>query len=83
MSADSYAWMESALCAQADPDEWAEPRGSGQIPKRICNRCPARPDCEAHADRLHAFEGLAVSGIWGGRSKQQRDKQRRQMGEAA
>lgn len=83
MSADRYAWMASALCAQADPDAWTDTRGSGQTPKRICGRCPVQAACTAHAEALHAYDGLAPTGVWGGRSRQQRQTARREMGEAA
>lgn len=77
MSADRYAWMDQALCAQADPDTWTEPAGSGHTPKRICDRCPARTACDTHADTLHTYEGTPMHGIWGGRSRHQRETQRR------
>lgn len=79
-----YAWMSQALCAQADPDLWisASKGGDTRTPKRICDRCPVRPQCEAHAEQLHAFDGLAMRGIWGGRSHRQRTS-KSQMGEAA
>jgi hypothetical protein len=83
MSADRYAWMDNALCAQADPDEWTTGTGSQVAPKRICQDCPVRHQCEAHATALHAYDGLAMTGVWGGRSRKQREDQRRQMGEAA
>lgn len=85
MSAASFAWMDAALCAQADPDAWTEtgPGNGSHQPKRICARCPVRPDCTAHAQQLEAADG-AMTGIWGGASQQQRRKTRQQqMGEAA
>lgn len=84
MTADRYAWMADALCAQADPDAW-QPDGKGAKyvqAKAICERCPVQADCDAHADNLHAYDGLAMNGMWAGRSKKQRHDQRR-MGEAA
>ncbi|KUN99532.1 WhiB family transcriptional regulator [Streptomyces resistomycificus] len=84
MTADRYAWMDAALCAQADPEAWTEtgPGHGSRQPKRICGECPVRPDCTAHANRLEAVDG-AMTGIWGGASQQQRRVTRRQMGEAA
>jgi WhiB family redox-sensing transcriptional regulator len=80
VSADRYAWMDAALCAQADPDTWADtPRGSGsRLPKRICGRRPVRAECAAHADAIHAFDGLAPTGVWGGRSHRQRERDHQQ-----
>lgn len=78
-----FAWMGDALCAQADPDEWTSGTGAQVAPKRICQDCTVRPQCAAHADALHRFDGLAMRGVWGGRSKKQRDDQRREIGEAA
>ena len=85
MSAARYAWMDAALCAQADPDRWTDPgRGSGsRVPKRICGRCPVARECDAHASTLHAYDGLAMTGVWGGRGQRQRETTRRQTGAAA
>ena len=82
MTGSRYAWMDGALCAQTDPDLFTDFGGNGQTPKRICARCPVRTQCAAHASDLHAFEGLAMNGVWGGLSRKQREDQRR-MTEAA
>jgi hypothetical protein len=85
MSADRYAWMDSALCAQADPDLWTgtETGGSQKAPKKVCQRCPVRPDCNAHRAALEAATDTVLPGIWGGTSRRQRQAARRQIGEAA
>lgn len=77
MSADRYAWMASALCAQADPDTWTEGLvGAGSTTaKRICGRCPVRPDCGAHASRLDDYDATELRGVWGGRTQNQRRQQ--------
>lgn len=69
-----YDWMSYALCAQADPDEWTDiaPGGGSRLPKRICGDCPVRTECAAHEAAIHAYDGLAPHGIWGGRSHRQR-----------
>lgn len=79
MSAGRHAWMDSALCAQADPDTWIElPVGSGsRLPKRICGGCPVQTECAAHAQVIHDYEGLAPDGVWGGLSQKQRKNLRR------
>ena len=77
MSAARYAWMSSALCAQADPDTWIEglAGGGSHTAKRICDRCPVRADCGAHADHLQAHDRAPIRGVWGGRTQNQRRKQ--------
>lgn len=82
MSADRYAWMDSALCAQADPDEWIDNlAGAGsRTAKRICGTCPVMASCAAHATALEDYEGAQIRGVWGGRTQNQR---RQQLGEAA
>lgn len=80
MSAGRYAWMDSALCAQADPDTWTEtgPGSGNQLPKQICASCPVRAACAAHAQQIHTYDGLAPTGIWGGAGQRRRTTQRRQ-----
>lgn len=79
MSADRYAWMDDALRAQADPDTWIDlqPGAGSRQPKRICGSCPVQAECEAHALQLHAYDGLAPEGVWGGLGKKQRKNLRR------
>jgi hypothetical protein len=79
-----YAWMDQARCAETDPDLWIRDAKGGDsvTPKRICADCPVRRQCEAHAETLHRFDGLAMRGIWGGLSHRQR-AQPHQIGEAA
>lgn len=76
MSAGRYKWMDAALCAQADPELWTDVRtgDSSRIPKRICGNCPVAAECLAHEAALHAYDGLAMHGIWGGTSQRQRLK---------
>ncbi|MEV7975365.1 WhiB family transcriptional regulator [Streptomyces sp. NPDC086519] len=79
MSADRYAWMDDALCAQADPDTWIDlqPGAGSRQPKRICGACPVRDECGTHSQQLHTYDGLAPEGVWGGLSKTQRKRVRR------
>lgn len=64
---NAYAWMDSALCAQADPDVW-HPEGKGaryRKAKTICGRCPVKPQCDAHAQRFEHGRGLPDRhGMW-------------------
>ena len=69
-----YAWMDQAVCAQADPDSWADtPSGPGSAaPKRICGTCPVQAECAAHELALREQEWGPLHGIWGGQSRRQR-----------
>lgn len=64
------SWIDSALCAQVDPDAWHPEKGGGvSEQKRICARCEVRTDCLAYAlDNDERF------GIWGGLSERERKK---------
>jgi WhiB family redox-sensing transcriptional regulator len=77
MSADRYAWMADALCAQADPDTWLEglAGGGSQTAKRICAGCPVIAECDQHRGALEAHDGIQLRGVWGGRTQNQRRKQ--------
>lgn len=73
-----YDWMAEARCAQTDPDLWHQDgRGDNYAAaKRICQRCPVRPQCEAYTDRLDA-DAATVNGrygMWAGRTKSQRER---------
>jgi len=74
MSADRYAWMSDALCAQTDPDLFtgAAVSNGTAIPKQVCTRCPVRPQCAAHEIRLRDSDWGPLAGIWGGLSQRQR-----------
>lgn len=82
MSADRYAWMDNALCAQVGGDEWTEglSGGGSRAAKRICSACPVRLACAAHAAALEDYDGTAIRGVWGGRTQNQH---RQQLEEAA
>lgn len=70
----AYAWMASALCAQTDPDLF-HPEGKGRgyrDARRICDRCPVRRQCQAHADRLHEETGENIRGMWAAQSPRDR-----------
>ena len=77
MSAARYAWMSSALCAQADPDTWIEnlAGGGSRAAKRICGDCPVIAACDQHRVALEAHDGAPVRGVWGGRTQNQRRQQ--------
>ncbi|MDR3081746.1 MAG: WhiB family transcriptional regulator [Streptomyces sp.] len=64
----NYQWMDSALCAQADPDVWF-PEGGGnyRAAKVICGRCPVQRECAAHALRLEGGSAHpGRHGAWAG-----------------
>jgi len=83
MSADRYAWMTDALCAQVGGDEWIDnlSGGGSHNAKKICRACPVRTSCAAHAARLEDYDGTAIRGVWGGLTQNQRKQQ--QIKEAA
>ena len=66
-------WRADALCAQIDLDLFhPEDSGATITAKRICQTCPVRADCLRQAlveDEPH--------GIWGGLSRNQRSRLRR------
>ena len=70
-------FRESALCAQADPEEWFPDKGqTPKYAKRVCNGhdgrepCPARDECLAWALKN------AEVGVWGGLSETERRRVR-------
>ncbi|MFF8100100.1 WhiB family transcriptional regulator [Streptomyces sp. NPDC016640] len=81
MSADRYAWMSAALCAQTDPDAWVDnlAGGGSRTATKICARCPVTAACAAHATALEAHDGTTIPGVWGGRTQNQRRKERQQQ----
>ncbi|MBR8638675.1 WhiB family transcriptional regulator [Streptomyces tuirus] len=74
MSAARYAWMASALCAQADPDLWTDglPGTATTTARRICAGCPVIAECDQHRAALEAHDGHRLRGVWGGRTQRQR-----------
>lgn len=69
-----YEWMESARCAQVDPDLWHADSSVGYAQaKQICAGCPVRSQCQAHVDRFDAgADGHGRHGMWAGRTKKDR-----------
>lgn len=62
----------SALCAETDPDAFFPVRGgSTRAAKRVCARCPIRPECLSWA--LATGERY---GVWGGLSERERQRLR-------
>lgn len=63
----SEEWMNSAVCASADPEEWFPEKGvSAHKAKSICATCPVIDECLQFA--LDHNE----TGIWGGTSSRER-----------
>jgi WhiB family transcriptional regulator, redox-sensing transcriptional regulator len=69
---------EGAECADADLDVFfpAAP-GRGLLPDysaalAVCRRCEAVVDCRSYADRQRI-----VDGVWGGRTPEQREAERK------
>ncbi|MEU2134948.1 WhiB family transcriptional regulator [Streptomyces sp. NPDC018352] len=73
----SLDWMDSALCAQTDPDLWY-PEGSGQHARtalRVCDQCPVRPECGEYAQGVEDASDGRRYGAWAGLSACQRNRQ--------
>ncbi|MFB6813071.1 WhiB family transcriptional regulator [Streptomyces sp. NPDC056347] len=72
-----YAWMDSALCAQTDPEIWF-PEGSGassRAAQRVCATCPVIAECGEHAQQVEdASEGRRY-GAWAGLTASARTRQ--------
>jgi WhiB family redox-sensing transcriptional regulator len=72
-----YEWMDSALCAQADPDLWY-PEGAGQHARtalRVCAQCPVRTECGEYAQDVEDSADGRRHGAWAGMSAHQRHRQ--------
>jgi WhiB family transcriptional regulator, redox-sensing transcriptional regulator len=73
MAAEERHWRSAAACRSCDPDLFFPVSSSGlslrQVAeaKKICARCPVRPQCLAFAWRIRQ-----VHGVWGGTSEQDR-----------
>jgi WhiB family redox-sensing transcriptional regulator len=68
-------WKDSALCAQADPDEWFPERTSPTAAIATCRRCPVATECLESALRDDERYG-----IWGGLLPHQREEIRKERG---
>ncbi|MTD58756.1 transcription factor WhiB [Amycolatopsis sp. RM579] len=74
------AWHDDAACVGTDPDSFYPEQGPGitldvAAAKRVCLRCPVRPNCLAYAiahDERH--------GIWGGLTPQERRRHKAKTG---
>ncbi|MFJ3170603.1 WhiB family transcriptional regulator [Streptomyces roseus] len=62
----SVAWMDSALCAQTDPDLWFSETGHTATAQQICGRCPVRTACRTHVEALEAPTFGRRYGTWAG-----------------
>lgn len=70
----NYQWMDSALCAQTDPETWfPEAGGNYRTAKTICGHCPVQRECEAHAARLEGGSAHpGRHGAWAGATPRNR-----------
>jgi WhiB family transcriptional regulator, redox-sensing transcriptional regulator len=65
-------WMDSALCAQTDPEAFfPEKGGSTREAKRTCRACEVRAECLEYA-----LEHDEHYGVWGGLSEAERKRLR-------
>jgi WhiB family redox-sensing transcriptional regulator len=68
-------WQDAGICAQTDPEAFFPDTGQYRISRMarlICQQCIVIEDCLAHALAHPELEG-----VWGGTTKQQRQKMRR------
>lgn len=66
-------WMDDALCAQTDPEEFFPERGgTTRIARMICGMCEVSEQCLDYALKQPGIEG-----IFGGHTDQERNKMRR------
>jgi len=64
--------LDSALCAQVDPDLWHPKKGqSSTAAKKICHRCDIEATCLAIA-----LADPELDGIWGGTTHRERQTMR-------
>jgi WhiB family redox-sensing transcriptional regulator len=65
------------LCAEIDPDLFfpdAHGKEQAKVAKKICNTCPSQHQCLRYG--LH----YKVTGVWGGKSTQERVALRKKLG---
>ena len=66
-------WVDEALCAQINPEEFFPPKGgSVRAAKAVCARCPVVAECLSYA-----LEHNEAFGVWGGKSERERRRLRR------
>jgi|ERR1700761_5561279 WhiB family transcriptional regulator, redox-sensing transcriptional regulator len=61
------AWVASALCRTADPDELFVSGAAQRKAATICRRCPVMIECAADA-----LDNRIEFGVWGGLTERQR-----------
>lgn len=64
-----FDWMDSALCAQVDPELFFPGVGRpNRVPEKVCARCLVTTECATWGDAVEETElAHAAAGIWGGR----------------
>ncbi|AXI81290.1 WhiB family transcriptional regulator [Peterkaempfera bronchialis] len=76
--AEDRGWVDSALCAQTDPEGFFPERGgSTRTARRVCLACEVRVECLEYA-----LENDERFGVWGGLGERERRRLRRASGEA-
>ncbi|WP_225826385.1 WhiB family transcriptional regulator [Streptomyces naphthomycinicus] len=67
MATDDQEWETRAKCRTADPEELFVEGAAQNRAKVLCNGCPVRTECLAHALDNHIEHG-----IWGGMTERDR-----------
>lgn len=71
-------WYDSALCAQIDHDLFYGDAGRSDLTntaKAVCEACPVKTECLDYALAVHPNSDW---GVWGGTTKRERAKLRRE-----
>jgi len=67
---DPEPWMDSAVCAQTDPEAFYPEKGySTAEAKKTCLSCDVRTECLEYA-----IANKERFGVWGGKSERERRK---------
>lgn len=78
-------WRQHGRCLHAEPDLFYPLKGGSPEPaKRICNGTGDQPPCPVREECLEwAMKTGEVHGVWGGKSKEQRRKLRKERSREA
>lgn len=89
MSLRDTAWMADARCAEVGPELFFPPPDQGAAAqvlaaKRVCNSCEVKDECLEYALRtklsLSDGEQGWISGVWGGLSSGELERERYRRG---
>ncbi len=77
LSAGEMPWQDRARCQETDPEAFFPEQGaSTRLAKRVCVACEVRAECLEYA-----LETSQEFGVWGGMSRGERRRLKRQQRE--